>query len=112
LLTSHGLRSLAPFEKDYKPHYGGDLRTRDAAYHQGTVWSWLIGPFIRAHLRVYGDRRKARSYLIPLLHHLSDFGLGSVSEIFDGNPPFEPRGCFAQAWGMAELLRSWIDTCE
>lgn len=112
LLASHGLRSLAPFELDYQPYYGGDLRQRDAAYHQGTVWSWLIGPFVQAYLRVYGDRRQARSYILPLLHHLSDHGLGSVSEIFDGNPPFEPRGCFAQAWGVAELIRCWIDTRE
>jgi len=112
LLTSHGLRSLASFETGYQGHYGGSLLNRDAAYHQGTVWSWLIGPFVRAHLRVYGDRRQARAYLIPLVQHLSDHGLGSVSEIFDGDPPFTPRGCFAQAWGVAELLRAWIDTRE
>lgn len=112
LLTSHGLRSLAAFEIDYQGHYGGSLRQRDAAYHQGTVWSWLIGPFVRAHLRVYDNRRLARSYLLPLIHHLSDHGLGSVSEIFDGDAPFTPRGCFAQAWGVAELLRAWIETQE
>jgi glycogen debranching enzyme len=109
LLTSHGLRSLAAFEPDYKGHYGGDLRTRDAAYHQGTVWSWLIGPFVRAHLRVYQDEQVALSLIMPLLHHLSDHGLGSVSEIFDGDPPFTPRGCFAQAWGVAELLRILLE---
>jgi predicted glycogen debranching enzyme len=112
LLTSHGLRSLAPIETGYQGHYGGSLLKRDAAYHQGTVWSWLIGPFVRAHLRVYGDRQQARAFLIPLVQHLSDHGLGSVSEIFDGDPPFTPRGCFAQAWGVAELLHAWLDTQE
>jgi len=112
LLTSHGLRSLAPTDRAYMGHYGGDLRSRDAAYHQGTVWSWLIGPFVRAHLRVYGDHQAARSYLLPLVYHLSDHGLGSISEIFDGDAPFTPRGCFAQAWGVAELLRAWSETSE
>jgi predicted glycogen debranching enzyme len=112
LLTSHGLRSLAAFEPDYQGQYGGSLRQRDATYHQGTVWSWLIGPFVRAHLHVYGNRRLARSFLLPLVQHLSDHGLGNVSEIFDGDPPFTPRGCFAQAWGVAELLRAWIETQE
>ena len=78
--------------------------------HQGTVWSWLIGPFVQAHLRVYRDPSLARSYLMPLLRHLKGSGLGSVSEIFDGDPPFTPRGCFAQAWGVAELLRAWTET--
>ncbi len=110
LLTPYGLRSLAPFEAGYQGHYGGDLRTRDAAYHQGTVWSWLIGPFVRAHLRAYEDKRLARSFLLPLVQHLGQHGLGSVSEIFDGDPPHSGRGCFAQGWGVSELLRAWIDT--
>ncbi|MFP4345674.1 MAG: amylo-alpha-1,6-glucosidase [Anaerolineales bacterium] len=107
LLTSHGLRSLAPDEPEYIGHYGGDRETRDAAYHQGTVWSWLIGPFVQAHLRVYGDREAARSFLVPLFRHLADHGIGSISEIFDGDAPFEPRGCIAQAWSVAEVLRAW-----
>ncbi|MBS3785073.1 MAG: glycogen debranching protein, partial [Anaerolineae bacterium] len=107
LLTSYGLRSLSPNDPAYIGHYGGDQRQRDAAYHQGTVWAWLIGPFVIAHLRVYGDREQARSLLAPFIHHVSAHGVGSVSEIFDGAPPFAPRGCIAQAWSVAELLRAW-----
>jgi len=110
LLTSHGLRSLAPEHPAYTGHYGGDRRTRDAAYHQGTVWGWLIGPFVSAHLRVYRDPVQARSYLHPLLRQLAAHGLGSLSEIFDGDPPFTPRGCIAQAWTVAEVLRVWKET--
>ena len=110
LLTCHGLRSLAPDHPDYRGHYGGDRPQRDAAYHQGTVWSWLIGPYVQAHLRAYGDPGLVSSYLEPLLRHLSAHGLGSVSEIFDGDPPFTPRGCIAQAWGVAELLHAWATT--
>lgn len=105
LLTSHGLRSLSPDDPAYVGRYGGNRRQRDAAYHQGTVWAWLIGPFVDAHLRVYGDRQTARSFLQPLLDHLTDHGLGTISEIFDGDPPFTPRGCFAQAWSVAEMMR-------
>jgi len=108
LLTSHGLRSLAPFEREYVGICNGDVRQRDSAYHQGTVWSWLIGPFALAHHRVYGDAEQARSYLLPLLHHLSAAGLGSISEIFDGDPPHAPRGCIAQAWSVAEWLRAYL----
>ena len=110
LLTSHGLRSLAPDDPAYMGHYGGDRRQRDAAYHQGTVWGWLIGPFVQAHMRVYGDREQARSFLRPLLQHLGGHGLGSLSEIFDGDAPFSPRGCTAQAWTVAEVLRAWHGT--
>ena len=110
LLTSHGLRSLAPFDPAYIGHYGGDGRQRDGAYHQGTVWGWLIGPFVSAHFKVFGDAQAARSYLYPLLDHLSAHGLGSISEIFDGDAPFSPRGCFAQAWSVAEILRVWQQT--
>jgi predicted glycogen debranching enzyme len=110
LLTSYGLRSLAPSDPAYIAHYGGDQHRRDGAYHQGTVWSWLIGPFVSAHLRAFGDREQARSFLEPLIRHLADHGVGSVSEIFDGDPPFTPRGCIAQAWGVAELLRAWQET--
>ncbi len=112
LLTSHGLRSLDPRHPAYVGQYGGDQRERDAAYHQGTVWGWLIGPFVRAHLRVYGDPHLARAFLRPLLDHLRAHGVGSVSEIFDGDPPFTPRGCIAQAWSVAELLRAWNVTGE
>jgi predicted glycogen debranching enzyme len=107
LLTSHGLRSLSPNDPAYVGQYGGDQRQRDAAYHQGTAWAWLIGPFVMAHLRIYGDPEQARSFLEPFVHHLGDHGVGSVSEIFDGDPPFAPRGCVAQAWSVAEMLRAW-----
>jgi predicted glycogen debranching enzyme len=110
LLTSHGLRSLAPGDPAYVGHYGGDRRQRDAAYHQGTVWTWLIGPFVSAHLRVYGEQALARSYLDPLLDHLSGGCAGSIGEIFDGDPPFAPRGAIAQAWSVAEVLRAWRAT--
>lgn len=112
LLTSHGLRSLAPGHPGYIGHYGGDQRQRDGAYHQGTVWSWLIGPFVTAHLRVYNDRAMAKSFLEPLIYHLNDHGLGSTGEIFDGDPPFTPRGCIAQAWGVAELMRAWQEVSK
>jgi predicted glycogen debranching enzyme len=110
LLTSHGLRSLAPGDPAYVGHYGSDQRQRDEAYHQGTVWAWLIGPFVSAHLRVYEDRAAARSFLWPLIQELDTHGVGSISEIFDGDPPFAPRGAIAQAWSVAELLRAWRET--
>jgi predicted glycogen debranching enzyme len=110
LLTAHGLRSLSPGDNAYIGHYGGDQYQRDSAYHQGTVWGWLIGPFVSAYLRVYQNPDQARSYLMPLLHHLADHGVGSISEIFDGDAPFAPRGCIAQAWSVAELLRAWRET--
>jgi glycogen debranching enzyme len=107
LLTSHGLRSLSPDDPRYSGHFGGDARQRDSVYHQGTVWGWLIGPFVEAHLRVYGDRELARSFLEPLRCHMREFSLGTISEVFDGDPPFLPGGCFAQAWSAAEVLRAW-----
>jgi predicted glycogen debranching enzyme len=111
LVTPVGLRSLAPGSPDYKRQYFGDLRTRDAAYHQGTVWSWLIGPWVDAWLRVHPARgREARAFLAGLTAHLDEFGVGSVAEIFDAEPPFTPRGCVAQAWSVAELLRVWDKT--
>lgn len=107
LLTSFGLRTLAVDHEDFRDTYSGDIKERDGAYHQGTVWAWLMGPFVRAHLRVYGDHARARSFLAPLMHHLVDHGVGSVSEIFDGDAPFHPRGCTAQAWSVAELIQAW-----
>jgi predicted glycogen debranching enzyme len=107
LLTSHGLRSLAPGEVGYTGHYGGSPRDRDAAYHQGTVWGWLLGSFALAHYRVYRDRQVALGFLQPLGRQIYASGLGTLSEIFDGDAPFAPRGCIAQAWTVAEVLRAW-----
>ncbi len=111
LLTPVGLRSLAPGEKDYKPQYYGDLRARDAAYHQGTVWAWLIGPFIDAWLKLHPDRRaEARRFLGGFRQAMNEACVGSIPEIFDGDPPFLPRGCVSQAWSVAEVLRAWVKT--
>jgi predicted glycogen debranching enzyme len=107
LLTSYGLRSLAPGHPRYQGRYGGDQRARDGAYHQGTVWAWLLGPFALAHFRVYRDAGAARGFLAPLAHHLADHGLGTIGEIFDGDAPFRPDGCIAQAWSVGETLRAW-----
>lgn len=107
LLTAHGLRSLSPDDPAYIGTYGGDRTKRDSAYHQGTVWGWLIGPFVAAHVRVYQDKARARAFLSPLLASLVDHGVGSISEIFEGNAPFASRGCIAQAWSVAEVLRAW-----
>jgi len=106
LVTPVGLRSLAPGEPEYKPRYFGDVRARDAAYHQGTVWAWLIGPFIDAWLKVHpNDPAMARHFLDGFEPHLAEAGIGSISEVFDAEPPFTPRGCIAQAWSVAEVLR-------
>jgi predicted glycogen debranching enzyme len=110
LLTSYGLRSLAQSEPGYQGHYGGSSRERDGAYHQGTVWGWLLGPFVLAHLRVYADRLAAMSFLEPLGKQIHSDGLGTLSEIFDGDAPFTPRGCIAQAWTVGEVLRAWRAT--
>jgi predicted glycogen debranching enzyme len=110
LLTAYGLRTLSADHEDYKQHYRGNLRERDAAYHQGTVWPWLIGHYIDAYLRVYPDPVKARSLLEAFPRHLYDAGVGSISEIFDAEQPFEPGGCIAQAWSIAEVLRAWLKT--
>ncbi len=110
LLTPYGLRSLARGDPNYCGRYSGDLHSRDAAYHQGTVWPWLIGPFITAYLKVnrHSDnaRHQAKQWLVGLASHLQDAGCGQIPEIFDGDPPHEPRGCIAQAWSVAELLRT------
>lgn len=106
LLTPVGLRSLAPGHPDYKARYFGDLRARDAAYHQGTVWAWLIGPFIDAWLRVHPeDHAGARRFLDGLIEHLDHGCIGSISEVFDAEEPFTQRACIAQAWSVAEVLR-------
>jgi predicted glycogen debranching enzyme len=106
LLTPFGLRTLDPDDPLFKAQYFGDLRARDAAYHQGTVWAWLIGPFIDAWLRVNpGAEREALSLLTGFAGHLNEACVGSISEIFDGTAPFTPRGCVAQAWSVAEVLR-------
>jgi glycogen debranching enzyme len=105
-----GLRSLAPAEPGYTPRYEGGVRERDGAYHQGTVWPWLIGPFVEAWVRVRGEtdaaKREARGkFLAPILAHLGDAGLGHISEICDAEPPHNPRGCPFQAWSVGEALR-------
>jgi predicted glycogen debranching enzyme len=106
LLTPFGLRTLSPRHPDYQPRYYGDLRSRDAAYHQGTVWPWLLGPFIDAWQRAFpADTGAAAEFLAAFEGHLSDGCVGSISEIFDAEPPYTPRGCVAQAWSVAELLR-------
>jgi predicted glycogen debranching enzyme len=126
LLTSHGLRSLgvsageaalkglgqslSPDHAQYQGHYGGNSLQRDGAYHQGTVWGWLLGPFVQAHLRVYGNPAQARQFLEPMANHLMAHGVGSLSEIFDGDAPMTPRGCIAQAWTVAEILNAWLTT--
>jgi predicted glycogen debranching enzyme len=108
LLTPYGLRTLASGHPEYRAKYYGDLKSRDAAYHQGTVWPWLIGPFIDAWLVVHpGEREAARAMLQAFGPHLNEAGVGSVSEIFDAEPPYTPRGCIAQAWSVAEVLRAF-----
>ena len=108
LLTSHGLRSLSPQHPQYRATYEGDQLQRDSAYHQGTAWGWLIGPFVLAHFHVYKDPRQAREFLAPMAHHIRSGGVGSLGEIFEGDAPHSPRGCTAQAWTVAEVLRAWL----
>jgi predicted glycogen debranching enzyme len=113
LLTPVGLRSLSREHPDYKAKYFGDLRSRDAAYHQGTVWGWLIGPFIDAWLKAYPDcRHDARAFLDGFAPHLNEGCVGSISEIFDAEPPYSQRGCIAQAWSVAEVLRTLVLTSD
>jgi glycogen debranching enzyme len=107
LLTPFGLRSLAPGHRDYKSMYFGDLRARDAAYHQGTVWAWLIGHFVDAWLKTGLDTSDARRMVSSFWTHLREHGMGTISEIFDAEPPYTPRGCIAQAWSVAEVLRAY-----
>ena len=107
LLTSYGLRSLATTHPNYQGRYGGSPLQRDSAYHQGPVWGWLIGHFVQAHLKVHNNPELARSFLDPMAAHLHSGCVGTLSEIFDGNPPHSPRGAFAQAWTVAEVLRAY-----
>lgn len=113
LLTPYGLRSLSPADPRYRGRYAGDLETRDGAYHQGTIWAWLMGPFITAHVRAHersaAARQQARRWLNGMLPHLNQAGLGQISEVFDGYAPHLPGGCVAQAWSVAEFLRSAIE---
>jgi predicted glycogen debranching enzyme len=110
LLTPLGLRSLAPDEPDYAPRYRGGVRERDGAYHQGTVWPWLMGAFVEAWVRVRGEtpdaKREARArFLAPLFSRLDDAGVGHLPEVADGDPPHAPGGCPFQAWSVGEALR-------
>jgi predicted glycogen debranching enzyme len=109
LLTPYGLRSLAPGEPAYQGHYGGGPRERDGAYHQGTAWGWLLGPFALAHFRVYGDRTAALGLLDSVDTAMRSYGIGSLAEIYHGDAPFTPDGCIAQAWSVGEVLRGWTE---
>lgn len=107
LVTRHGVRSLDPSDPRYSPDYDGPPAKRDSAYHQGTVWAWLLGPFVLAHLRVHRDPARALSFLEPMAIHLAGQGAGTIGEIFEGDPPHSPRGAIAQAWSVGEILRAW-----
>jgi predicted glycogen debranching enzyme len=113
LLTPFGLRSLAPSDPQYRGHYTGGPKERDGAYHQGTVWPWLLGPFITAYIKVNGGseeaRRRAEAWLSPLESHLAEAGLGHISEIFEGDAPHRPCGCIAQAWSVGEIFRVYVE---
>ncbi|MEO8418644.1 MAG: amylo-alpha-1,6-glucosidase, partial [Methylophilaceae bacterium] len=107
LLTPYGLRSLDPADTEYRPCYQGGVWERNSAYHQGTAWAWLLGHYALAEYRVSGNAEQALSRLEPIREHLNQAGLGTVSEIFDGEPPHTPRGCPAQAWSVACTLEAW-----
>jgi predicted glycogen debranching enzyme len=111
LLTPHGLRSLSPRDSRYRSIYRGDSWARDSAYHQGTVWAWPLGAFLSAYLKTHGGSNEAKAqvniWLQPLIAHLDEAGMGTISEIFDGDAPHTPRGCIAQAWSVSEVLRLW-----
>jgi predicted glycogen debranching enzyme len=113
LLTPYGLRSLSPRDARYRPRYEGDSLSRDGAYHQGTVWAWLMGPFITAYVKTHDKSMEAREracvWLAAFQTHLSEAGLGHISEIFDGDAPHTPNGCIAQAWSVAEVLRALVE---
>ena len=107
LLTPMGLRSLSPADPSYCMHYNGNQQQRDGSYHRGTVWPLLIGPYVDVHLSIYKDRAAIRAVLQPLVQHLWDACLGTISEIAEPEPPFTSMGCYAQAWSVAEVLRCW-----
>jgi predicted glycogen debranching enzyme len=113
LLTPYGLRTLSPRDPNYRGNYGGDPHSRDSAYHQGTVWPWLLGPFLTAYVKVHGDSQEARQradrFLDSMRSHLWQAGVGQISEVFEGNPPHKPGGCVAQAWSVAEVLRTYVE---
>jgi len=113
LYTPYGLRTLSQDSPQYRGTYSGDIWSRDGAYHQGTVWTWLLGRFVKAYVRINGNteaaRKNALDFILPFSDHIKDAGIGSISEIFDGNNPHEPRGCFAQAWSVAEILRAAVE---
>jgi glycogen debranching enzyme len=107
LHTSHGPRSLSPASREYRGYMKGDRRTRDGAYHQGTVWTWLLPHFALAHWSAYGDRTEALQLLAPFEDLMHAMAIGTLPEVADGDAPHAPRGCFAQAWTVAETLRVW-----
>jgi glycogen debranching enzyme len=113
LLTPVGLRTLARYDPRYRPRYEGGVNERDSAYHQGTVWPWLMGPFLTAYMRVYGQdpeaRTQAKAWLEGFQEHLATAGLGHISEIADAEDGNRPRGCIAQAWSVGELLRAAME---
>src|SRR5690606_29345706 len=111
LLTPFGLRSLSPDDKNYIGVYQGDQLSRDGSYHQGTVWSWLLGPYITAKIKLEGEegRKEIQSFLKVFEKHFLEAGIGRISEIFDGDFPHYPNGCIAQAWSVAEILRAYIE---
>jgi predicted glycogen debranching enzyme len=108
LLTPMGLRTLSPDDPSYCRHFNGNPQQRDGAYHRGTVWPWLIGAYVEVHLSLYKDSTAMRTLLQPLVEHLQDACLGTISEVAEPEPPFTPAGCYAQAWSVAEMLRSWL----
>jgi predicted glycogen debranching enzyme len=111
LLTPFGIRSLPPDDPRYRPRFAGDQLARDGAYHQGTVWPFLLGPFIDSWLKVWpGDTAGARRILAAMEPHLGDYCIGTIAEVFDADPPHHPRGCTAQGWSVAEWLRAWAKT--
>jgi glycogen debranching enzyme len=107
LLTPAGLRTLTYADPRYTGKFTGNQAQRDAAYHNGTVWPWLLGAFVEAHLKVFQDKTRARKILEPWLNLLKDGGVGSINEVYDGDAPQRPLGCIAQAWSVAEVLRAW-----
>jgi glycogen debranching enzyme len=113
LLTPYGLRTLSPSDPVYMGTYGGNTESRDMAYHNGTVWPWLLGPYITSYIKVNGYSKKSRREMMvllePLEEHLVEAGIGTISEVFDGDAPHTPGGCISQAWSVAEILRACVE---